>query len=121
MTYGKGGYVDTWELLRTNRERGFTFKTHGIVNKADEVIFDLISCMCDNRERLRFVKADGRFSVKLYSGNGTPYALGNLQMDADSHDLVWSADEENWDEVVRIIETGTSLIKSVKSRRFNNG
>lgn len=79
---------------------------------AREVIFTTISCMCDNVHTLRFKKNDeGDFKL---SGGG--FALSNWQMKHSVHDIEWAADEENWDEVINMINTGTSRIEKVKSR-----
>jgi hypothetical protein len=32
------------------------------------------------------------------------------------HEIEWKADEENWNEVIKMINTGTSRIESVISR-----
>jgi hypothetical protein len=32
------------------------------------------------------------------------------------HDVEWEADSENWDKVIEMINSGTALIESVKSR-----
>ena len=84
-----------------------------IKENAKEVIFTLVSCMCDNVNRLTFKKKEnGEFSVSL----GIE-CLGNLQMEGDYEtDLRWSADDWDWKEVERVIHTGTSRIESVRSR-----
>jgi hypothetical protein len=83
------------------------------VNKnAREVIFKTISCMCDNVRYLTFKKNQyGDF--KLY-GNG--YSTSNWQMQFERFELEWIADNGQWDDVVRMINTGTSKIASVISR-----
>jgi hypothetical protein len=79
---------------------------------AREVIFKTISCMCDNVGYLRF-KKNGEGDFKL---DGMGYSISNWQMKTTKHDLEWLADEEGWDEVIKLINTGTSKIESVKSR-----
>lgn len=79
---------------------------------AREVIFKTVSCMCDNVHYLKFKKnTDGDFKM---SGNG--FALSNWQMNHPPHDIEWTADEGMWNQVVRMINTGTAKIESVKSR-----
>jgi hypothetical protein len=80
---------------------------------AKEVVFTTISCMCDNLHRITFKKNEnGEFSV---SGGGS--ALSNWQMQGDYRtDLVWGADDQDWDSVVRVINSGTSKVESVRSR-----
>jgi hypothetical protein len=77
-----------------------------------EVIFKTISCMCDNIGYLRFKKNnDGEFKM---SGNG--FAISNWQIKHEQHEIEWVSDEENWDKVTKMINTGTSVIESVISR-----
>jgi len=79
---------------------------------AREVIFKTISCMCDNVHYLTFKKNDeGDFKM---SGNG--FALSNWQMEYPKHEVEWMADEEGWDNVIKMINSGTKVIEEVKSR-----
>ena len=48
------------------------------------------------------------------SGNG--HALSNWQMKHKPHDIEWIADEGKWNQVFRMINTGTEKIESLKSR-----
>jgi hypothetical protein len=83
-----------------------------IKGNAKEVIFTTISCMCDNVGYLRFKKnSEGDFKL---DGNG--FAVSNWQMKNEKHEIEWTADEERWDEVIKMINTGTSQIESVMSR-----
>ena len=79
---------------------------------AREVIFKTISCMCDNVHYLTF-KKDENGDFKM-SGNG--FALSNWQMNHPKHEVEWEADEEGWDEVISMINSGTKIIESVTSR-----
>ena len=79
---------------------------------AREVIFKTISCMCDNVHYLTF-KKDENGDFKM-SGNG--FALSNWQMNHPKHEIEWMADEEGWDEVISMINSGTEVIESVTSR-----
>jgi hypothetical protein len=79
---------------------------------AREVIFKTISCMCDNVGYLKFKKnSEGDFKM---SGNG--FSLSNWQFKYQVHEIEWTADENGWDEVIKMINSGTSLIESVISR-----
>jgi hypothetical protein len=83
-----------------------------IKGNAKEVIFTTISVMCDNIGYLRFKKnSEGDFKL---DGNG--FAVSNWQMKNEKHEIEWTADEENWNEVIKMINTGTSQIESVISR-----
>jgi hypothetical protein len=83
-----------------------------IRGNAKEVIFTTISVMCDNIGYLRFKKnSEGEFKI-----DGMGYAVSNWQMKYPIHEIEWKADEENWNEVIKMINTGTSRIESVISR-----
>ena len=78
---------------------------------AREVIFKTVSCMCDNVHYLRFKKnEDGDFKI-----DGMGFAISNWQMNHPKHEIEWVADEEGWDEVIAIINSGTKIIESVTS------
>jgi hypothetical protein len=79
---------------------------------AREVIFKTISCMCDNVHHITFKKnSDGDFKL---DGNG--FAISNWQINHPKHEIEWTADEEGWDEVIAMINSGTAAIESVISR-----
>ncbi len=79
---------------------------------AKEVLFTTISCMCDNKHTIQFKKnEEGEFRV-----NGRGSSMSNWQMKYDTMDLTWAADEGNWDEVIKMINTGTSQISEVRAR-----
>jgi hypothetical protein len=79
---------------------------------AREVIFKTVSCMCDNVHHITFKKnSDGDFKL---DGNG--FSLSNWQMKNEKHEIEWTADEEGWDEVIAMINSGTAAIESVISR-----
>ena len=77
-----------------------------------EVIFETISCMCDNKHFIKFKKnSDGEFKM-----NGNGHSLSNWSMDYPPHDIEWEADDQNWGAVVNMINTGTSKISTIKCR-----
>ena len=79
---------------------------------AREVIFKTVSCMCDNVGHLRFKKnSDGDFKL-----DGMGFAVPNWQMKYGKHEIEWTADEEGWNEVIAMINSGTEAIESVISR-----
>jgi len=83
-----------------------------IKENTKEVIFTTISAMCDNIGYLRFKKnSEGEFKI-----DGMGRAISNWQMKYSKHEIEWKADEENWNEVIKMINTGTSRIESVISR-----
>ena len=83
-----------------------------VTENAREVVINTISSMCDNKGKLTLKKnAEGDFKM---SGNGS--AISNWQMKHDRDEIEWEADDQNWSEVFRMINTGTSVIESVRSR-----
>ena len=78
-----------------------------------EVHFAVVSCMCDNKHKLSFKRReDGSYAV---TGNGE--AISNFQMVGDViTDLEWAAEDGDWDKIVKIINSGTILVESVKYR-----
>lgn len=78
-----------------------------------EVIFDVVSCMCDNMSKL-FLRKNKDGDFKLDAGS---QSLRNFQMEYDFKlNIEWAADDNNWEEVIRIINTGTKLACAVRSR-----
>jgi hypothetical protein len=83
-----------------------------VKKEAREVIFTVVSCMCDNVYYLTFKKnKDGDFKL-----NGNGFALSNFQMKHPIHDIEWEADENEWGGVITMINSGTSVVAEVKSR-----
>ena len=84
-----------------------------VVENAREVIIETTSCMCDNINHLDFTKDEnGDFYV-----SGRRDALSNWQMAGDYQtDLRWAADDQDWNKVVSIINTGTSKVSKIRSR-----
>jgi hypothetical protein len=83
-----------------------------VVKDAREVIVTIISSMCNNRHTLKFTKNDGG-DLKL---SGCGFALSNFGFKHEAHDIEWAADAGSWDEVFAMINSGTSVIKEIKSR-----
>lgn len=67
-----------------------------ITTDTKEVIFTLVSCMCDNVSYLKFKKNEhGEFGVRHYNDH-VSLALSNLQMEKGHLDnLLWNADDNN--------------------------
>ena len=77
-----------------------------------EVIFETISCMCDNKHHIRLKKnSEGDFKI-----DGMGSAISNWQMKHHPTDIEWAADDNDWSKVVSMINSGTSKISTVKSR-----
>ncbi len=86
-----------------------------IKDKANEVIFTLVSCMCDNVSYIRIYKQDEKFRLSHYNSN-VGLSFSNLQCRYEIHDILWEADACNWKRVIEMINSGTSVIAEVKSR-----
>ena len=83
-----------------------------IKENAKEVIFTTYSAMCDNKAYIRLKQNEnGEFKM---SGMGN--SLSNWQFKHAIHEIEWKADEQDWAEVVKMINTGTAVIGSVQSR-----
>ena len=79
---------------------------------AREVIFKIVSCMCDNVYYITFKKnSDGDFKM-----DGGRFALSNFQFKHPKHEIEWEADENMWGGVIAMINSGTKIIESVTSR-----
>lgn len=79
---------------------------------AKEIIINLVSCMCDNRHKWRLKRNEnGEFKISTLD-----YAFSNFQTKFDKIDIEWEADEENWEKVFSMINSGTSKIENIKSR-----
>ena len=79
---------------------------------AREVIFTVISCMCDNVYHFTFKKNDSG-DFKMHCGG---FAYSNFSIKHPKHDVEWEADANEWGGVIAMLNSGTSVIESVKSR-----
>lgn len=83
-----------------------------VKNNAREVVISLVSCMCDNKHTWTFKKDnDGNFKINTHG-----YALSNFQINVEKYEIEWEADEENWDSVFMMINSGTSVVEKIRSR-----
>lgn len=84
---------------------------------AREVIFYVVSCMCDNKYTLRLRKNDnGEFKM---SGMGyclSNYQFGYQQGGIKPFEIEWEADNGNWIDVKNMINSGTVKVEKVISR-----
>ena len=79
---------------------------------AKELVITTISCMCDNVHYLK-LKKNSEDDFKLDSMR---FALSNWQIEYPKHKIEWAADEGNWDEVFKMINSGTEAISEIESR-----
>jgi len=88
-----------------------------IKKNAKEVIFYVVSCMCDNKHTLRFRKNDD----DEFKMSGMGQALSNFQFGYKEggikpFEIEWEADNGNWTDVIGMINSGTEKIEKVISR-----
>jgi hypothetical protein len=83
-----------------------------VKENAREVVINLISCMCDNKHKWTIKKnSEGDFKISTHG-----FAFSNFQTKFDKDEIEWEADDSNWDEVFRMINSGTSKIEKLRSR-----
>jgi hypothetical protein len=83
-----------------------------VVKDARELIITTISCMCDNIHYLKLKKnSEGDFKLDTVT-----FALSNWQMKHPKHEIEWAADAGKWNDVFRMINSGTEAISEVHSR-----
>ena len=83
-----------------------------IEGKPKEIKIDLVSCMCDNRYRWTIKQnEDGDYKINTHG-----FAYSNWQIKDRKDDIEWTADDENWELVFNMINSGTKKIESVKYR-----
>ena len=89
------------------------YKMHHKEIKEDvkEVIFYVVSCMCDNKYTLRFKKHNGEFGM-----SGMGFALSNFGFSYKPFEIEWAADEGDWIRVKNMINSGTVKVEKVISR-----
>ena len=81
-----------------------------ITGTPKKVLLNMVSCMCDNRNQIVIeCNSDGCWELKT-GGN----AFSNFQMEHTRNDIIWEAEEGNWNEVIKMINSGTSVIESIK-------
>ena len=107
-------YIDENEVSRYQELLLNPFYMNGktIKENAKEVIFYVVSCMCDNKYTLRFRKDNnGEFDM---SGMGV--SLSNFQFSYKPFEIEWAADEGDWIRVKNMINSGTVKVEKVISR-----
>ena len=102
------------EIKRLNREEDYEsfLAKKCIVENPKEVIFHTVAGMCDNKNMFRFKKdASGEFKL---SCNG--FAYSNFGIKGDKYELEWAADEGDFFDVIKMINSGYQLVEKVVSR-----
>ena len=79
---------------------------------AREVIFHTVASMCYNKHMFRFKKnSEGDFNLTC---NG--FAFSNFGIKNDKYELEWAADEGDFFDVIKMINSGYQLVEKVVSR-----
>jgi hypothetical protein len=88
-----------------------------IKENAREVIFYVVSCMCDNKYNLRFRKNDnGEFKMSGMGFSLRNFQFGFKQGGIEPFEIEWKADEGDWIGVKNMINSGTVKVEKVISR-----
>ena len=88
-----------------------------IIENARQVIFTMVSCMCNNKSYITFNKgSDGDFDMWATLPSGMGYSISNYQLGHPKHNILWEADDQKWKEVINMLNNGTAQIEEVKSR-----
>ena len=88
-----------------------------IKKNAKEIIFYIVSCMCDNKYTLKF----GKNNNDEFKMSGMGFSLSNFQFGhreggIKPFEIEWEADNQNWIDVVDMINSGTVKVEKVISR-----
>lgn len=80
--------------------------------EGNEVIMTLVSAMCDNQHTWKFKRnSEGNFKISTCG-----FAYRNFQTKFEKWEIEWEADEGNWNEVISMINSGTSRVGKVRCR-----
>ena len=83
---------------------------NNITGKPSKILIDMVSVMCDNKKQIQFtLKEDGSYNVSTGMD-----AFSNFQMNCSRADLLWEAEDGNWDTVVKMIRTGVAAIENIR-------
>lgn len=78
-----------------------------------EIIFELVSCMCDNISYLHYRRDNS--SLRHYNSHCS-LAFSNLQCKALQAEVLWAIEDNEFDKVVAMLNTSTSRVFSIKIR-----
>ena len=88
-----------------------------VKKNAKEVIFYVVSCMCDNKYTLKFRKNDDdEFKMSGMEFSRSNFQFGYQEGGIKPFEIEWEADQENWIDVVDMINSGTVKVEKVISR-----
>ena len=98
-----------------------------VVDNPSRVTFKMIDAMCDNRSEINFVKTKDFWKVRAVLPSGMGNSLSNYQFGRGSYapkntlrvtaqDLCWMAEDGEWDEIIKVVNSGVSVIELIRSK-----
>jgi len=100
-----------YKELRNNKP---TLNIPTIKDNPEFVAFKMVSSMCNNKSTITFKKRkDGTYFV-IARNASVQLSLSNYQFKEDIEEVKWLAENNRWDEVTEIINSGTSVIEIIK-------
>ena len=81
------------------------------------VLLEMVSVMCDNVGYLKITnEGDEKVTIKHYNDH-VALAFSNLQAEANAQEMIrWAMLDNNLKEIIRLANSGTSVIGSIKIR-----
>lgn len=83
-----------------------------VKKEAREIIIELVSVMCDNQYVWK-IKKDESGDYKISTCG---HSFSNFGIEFRKDQIEWIADDQDWDRVFAMINSGTCAINNVKSR-----
>lgn len=100
----------TWNELKKNPP------ALTVNSDSKKVMFTMIGVMCDSKSYITFEKnSEGYFGMRACGTTGYGYSLYNYQFEPPVPEIIWAADEGDWDEVIKMLNSGVALIETVRS------
>ena len=98
-----------------------------VVDNPSRVTIKMVDAMCDNLSEIKFVKTEDFWKVRAVLPSGMGNSLSNYQFGCGSYapknalrvtaeDLCWMAEDGNWDEIIKVVNSGVSVIELVRSK-----
>jgi hypothetical protein len=97
--------MSKYEELRVNPVK------NTITGSPVKVLISFVSVMCDNKSQMVFDIDKSGYKLST-CGN----AFSNWNLDCSREDVVWEAEIGSWNKVVKMLNSGTSAIESIRVR-----
>ena len=85
---------------------------NNIIGTPKKVLISFVSVMCDNKSQMVFDIED--YGGYKLSTCGNAFSYWNT--DCSKEDVIWEAESGNWDDVIKMLNSGTSAIESIRVR-----